>query len=575
MQSEIDLLKTTEFELSEITAAAKLALNSARKQKKKSDKSVEGSSPSLFSILIDIQFKTKSPLKKRGINHLLLNDLNIRQREFELSDLETRLEAKFLEVEDLENRLRSRLPKGRDPDGQRYVSALAEAASISEQYLSPERINEIQASIPIYNELPYPLIYEGGSNISWILLESANSKSKSGRLQVYFSGISELKFSIQCSRRQLPIFRGFYEDKTENKNRFRREEIPFSEGLNRFRSAQIIWKPDSNFQFRKKRGEITSFPWEVNRLHFHCSVNRVTLSAEGTEQLRQAKLKKLTTKDEKSLIPRKRTELERLRNAEPPPRPSVPIHIRDPNIVIGVCFSPDEPVIVVPIDLEIEAALYALNTKALLNQEKKTIWRNGKKETVSDSGELQLHSNGGKLSSRKPGQWFVQKPYDLVTRLNTLTEQEAKLRKREQSKGKYENSESLSNLSLYVCRLIAARLVELSLKLNVSRVILPDLEGIRDWVQAIISAKAAKAFPDSKKQQKQFLQQFRVKYHRWNYRKLCQEIESCARKSGLQVTYARQPNLHEISEQVSAFSRDEEFYTFKVAAEKMALPQEL
>ena len=42
----------------------------------------------------------------------------------------------------------------------------------------------------------------------------------------------------------------------------------------------------------KKRGEITSFPWEVNRLHFHCSVNRVTLSAEGTEQLRQAKLKK-------------------------------------------------------------------------------------------------------------------------------------------------------------------------------------------------------------------------------------------------------------------------------------------
>lgn len=574
LQSEIKLIQTTDFEIDRVVKAAKTALGIAKKRKDEASKEDQATSKTLFSVLMNMHFETKSDLRKRGINHLLLNDLNIRHEEIRIANLKKRLRIKYIEIENLEKQLRSRLPKGRDPEGQRYVVALHEACALPQIPLEEKAFYEGQAKLPLYNEMPYPLIFEGATNLSWLL----EKRQKSERLSVYFNGIAGLKFSVQCGRSQLPVFKGFYEDASVNRERVQNNKIPFSQGLNRFRSAQIIWKPDPDYKFKQEHRKLTSEPWQSNRLHMHCAVDRRTLTLEGTKAVRQEKIDKFTQNakdaEEKKKItenPRKLTELYNLEHAELPPRPSIQPYIGNSELAVSLCFSPDEPVTIVLVNLRQKTVLKTLTTKALLNQNAKQIFRGGKQETLLEDGKDRHHENGGKFRVRAPGKLVKYKPYSLVLRLNHMAGQSSKRRASEQSQHKYRRSDSVSNLSQYVCRLIASKISEFSIRSQACTVIVPDLEGIREWIEAFVRDIAIRKFPDSKKQQKRFRQEYRAKYHRWSYGELAADIERCAVKSGLVTIGKRQPTLQAVNKYFEMDLVEQDLEYFKHAALMMAL----
>jgi hypothetical protein len=189
------------------------------------------------------------------------------------------------------------------------------------------------AKVP--NPLPYPVIFGSTGDIYWSSFERKergidsnnqqnsearkveNKKRKrppkrrreklktrsNQRIVVSFKGFGEKIFKVQCDRRQLPAFRQFLAD-WETLQRQKKEE-KFSLGLFALRSAYLIWKPDEQQLYKHKKPKPGSSepaqsdkqteeppPWKTHRLYLHCVVDPRLLTAEGTEEVRQEKIKK-------------------------------------------------------------------------------------------------------------------------------------------------------------------------------------------------------------------------------------------------------------------------------------------
>lgn len=604
VESEFVLSATTDFNLDEIRAKAHTIREEALQEVNR-----QGNKPkNLMGILLKRHEKTtKDSLSRRAINHLLINNLQVSEEDQNLNELSERLDKKKVEIKRLEEQLSSRLPKGRDPTGQRYLQILSHISSLPDLRDDPQKLEAkldrltIQQQLPLFNELPYPILFYSSGDLYWSVQpqdtshpstpdngihpelpkskkhQKQHGKRPTERICVKFKGVESKEakpntgqskkakdhtFKIQCDRRQLPLFRRFlidyqtYDDLPE--------EERFSEGLFTLRSACLIWRKDeSRHRSKKKIGtdqpEDQLKPWNTHRLYLHCTGDRRLLTAEGTQQVRaenkEAIIKELKgkdkleqteldelglTKNQISYVKRKCSTLNRLEYNSPPPRPNTIPYEGQPDITVGVSFSRHQPVAIAVVDVNKQEVLECQSTKELLNRGKaQYIWRNGLKEPVLKDGIEQRHPNGGKLyiRKRKQVQW---KPYRLVEQLHRRHQQNARRRAKQQQQNRYQEDSSDSNLGLYVDRLIAAEIVELALQRKAGTIAIPQLKGIRESVESDIRAQAERLFPNEKERQKEYGSHYRASFHRWSYARLSQCIRECAIKEGIAVVERKQ-----------------------------------
>lgn len=603
VESEVELSQITDFKPDEVCAKAgeirEEALQRLNRQGSKHK--------SLMGVLLDMHGnRAQAPLNRRAINHLLIDELQVTDEEQNLDELSKRLDKKRLEIRRLEEQLTSRLPKGRDPTGQRYLQMLCHITALPELSDDPEKLEaELdrwiqQQQLPLGQELPYPIRFDSSSDLYWLLQSQDTSnpsetdnqihqespksekpqkkhrQQSKERIHVQFKGTKDYTFKIQCDRRQLPVFRQFLIDYQTYKQLPEAER--FSEGLFALRSAQLIWRKDdtrhgSNNNKAINKQEDRLKPWNTHRLYLHCTVGRPLLTAEGTEQVREEKkrevIKKLKGQDQLeesqlqelgltnnqiSDVKRKCSTLNRLNNNSPPPRPNTKPYEGQPHIVIGVSFSRHKPVSIAVVDVENEEVLECQSAKELLNRgEAQYICRHGKKEPLIADGTERQHPNGGKLYIRKRKR--VQgKPYRLVQQLHQRHQHNSRQKVQQQQQNRYREDKSHSNLGVYVDRLIASRIVELALRRKAGTIVIPQLKGIRESVESDIRAQAERQFPNDKERQKEYAKHYRASFHRWSYQRLSEFIKECATRQGMAVIVRKQPSQGDMEQKAIAIA---------------------
>lgn len=617
VESEFELSATTDFSPDKIRAKAHTILNQAIKElNRRSRKPKE-----LMEILLKRHDKAvKDFLSRRAINHLLINNLQVSEQDQNLHELSSRLDKKRVEIKRLSEQLSSRLPQGRDPTGQRYLQILGHISTLPELEDDPQKLEAeldrlpIQQQLPLYKELPYPILFDSSGDLYWsvqsekesnpsspengIHSESPKSKKRhkkprkrpTERICVQFKGkefnkakpkkdksegAKDYTFKIQCDRRQLPLFQRFLIDYHSYKKLPAKKR--FSEGLFTLRSACLMWRKDESRHNGKKNiganQQNQLEPWNTHRLYLHCNVDRQLLTAEGTEQVRaqkkQAIIQQLKgkekleqkeldelglTKNQISSIKRKCSTLNRLENHSPPPRPNSVPYQGQPGITVGVSFSRHQPVAIAVVDVNKQEVLECQSAKELLNRGKaQYIWRNGSKEPVLKDGIEQRHPNGGKLYVRK-GKRVQWKPYRLVEQLHRRHQQNARRRAKQQQQNRYREDSSDSNLGLYVDRLIAAEIVELALQRKAGTIAIPQLKGIRESVESDIRAQAERLFPNQKERQKKYALHYRASFHSWSYARLSECIRECAQREGIAVVERIQSSSGDLEQKAIAIA---------------------
>jgi IS605 OrfB family transposase len=473
----------------------------------------------------------------------------------------------------------------------------------------------IQQQLPLYKELPYPILFHSSGDLYWSVQseDTSNSsdpengihpelpKSKkrhkkprhqpTKRICVQFKGkefqeakpnkdksevVKDYIFKIQCDRRQLPVFRRFLTDYQTYKKLPERKR--FSERLFTLRSACLIWRKDeSRHRSKKKVGtdqqQDQLEPWNTHRLYLHCNVDRRLLTAQGTEQVRaekkQAIIKELKgkekleqkeldelglTKNQISSIKRKCSTLNRLENHSLPPRPNSVPYQGQPDISVGVSFSRHQPVAIAVVDVNKQEVLERQSAKELLNRGKaQYLRRNGLKESLTRDGTERRHPNGGKLLIRK-GKRVRWKPYRLVEQLHRRHQHHSQQRAKQQQQNRYREDSSDSNLGLYVDRLIASRIVKLALQRKAGTIVIPQLKGIRESVESDIRAQAERKFPNEKERQKEYAKHYRASFHSWSYARLSECIKECGAREGIAVVERKQSSQGDLEQKAIAIA---------------------
>ncbi|HEY9669955.1 MAG TPA: type V CRISPR-associated protein Cas12k [Waterburya sp.] len=615
VESEFVLSVTTDFNPGEIRTKAHAIREEAVQELEQ-----QGSKPkNLMGILLKRHDQTgKDSLSRRAINHLLINNLQVSEQDQNLNELSERLDKTQVEIKRLEEQLKSRLPKGRDPTGHQYLQILGHISTLPEFSDDSQKLEADldgltkQQQLPLYNELPYPILFYSSGDLYWSV-QSQNTSHPSGpengshselpksqkqhgqrsteRICVKFKGVEskeakpkksqserakDYSFKIQCDRRQLPLFRRFLID-YQTYTQLPTEER-FSERLFALRSACLIWRKDESRHRSKKnigadQAEDQLEHWNTHRLYLHCNVDRRLLTAEGTEQVRaekkQAILKELKGKEklkETELhqlgltqpqiisIKRKCSTLNRLENNSPPPRPNTVPYEGQPDISVGVSFSRHEPIAIAVVDVHKQEVLECQSAKELLNRGKaQYIWRNGSKEPVLRDGTERQHPNGGKLYIRK-GKHVQWKPYRLVEQLHRRHQHHSRQRVKQQQQNRYQQSDSDSNVGLYVDRLIASRIVNLALQRKAGTIVIPQLKGIRESVESDIRAQAERKFPNEKERQKEYAKHYRASFHSWSYARLAKCIKECGAREGIAVVERKQSSQGDLEQKAIAIA---------------------
>lgn len=444
----------------------------------------------------------------------------------------------------------------------------------------------------IPNLLPYPVIFGSASDVYWssfertqkeVVFSSEQSsetqnvkiktrkrpskrrrkqlKTRSNeRISVRFKGFGERIFKIECDRRKLPIFKQFLIDWQTLMDQS--DEEKFSLGLFALRSAYLTWKPDEQELYKHKKskhkfnesehisGETEqASPWQTHRLYLHCVIDLKLLTAEGTEEVRQEKIKKteeaidkaekeereleeklnherLSANERKDLeskliskrkkISSSNTSLIRLRRSTPP-RPSRASYSGNSDRVMAIAFCVHDLAGAVIFDSSSQQTLAECTLESLLVQE----------------------VNQPKLNQSVKNLRLEQ--YNLVERLRNGRKQRPVQRREEQKLDKYFEGHSESNLGQYLERLVAARAIETAKQWNVGIIIIPTFEGIRESIESAIWAKAKKLFPNQKELQREYGKEARKLNNGWSFNRFSECIRDCALKGGISVQTHQQP----------------------------------
>jgi len=298
VESEFEFSAITDFKPDEVCAkAGEIREEAIQRLNRQGSKN-----KSLMGVLLDMHGNTAEAfLNRRAINHLLLNELQVTDKEQNLDELSKRLDKKRVEIRRLEEQLTSRVPKGRDPTGQQYLQRLCHITALPEWSDDLEKLEaeldrwRQQQQLPLGKELPYPIRFDSSSDLYWLLKSQETSnpseienqihqelpksekpqkkhrQQSKERIYVQFKGTKDYTFKIQCDRRQLPLFQQFLIDYQTYKQLPEAER--FSEGLFALRSAQLIWRKDdtrhgsNNKAINKQDDQLK--PWNTHRLYLH------------------------------------------------------------------------------------------------------------------------------------------------------------------------------------------------------------------------------------------------------------------------------------------------------------------
>ncbi|MGL5943363.1 MAG: type V CRISPR-associated protein Cas12k [Waterburya sp.] len=492
LKSDTELLKECECSLDILRKRAKEILTkveaASAKSKKKSDKQNTPKKSSLLFALYD-ETEEEDILTRSVICYLLKNGSKLPQpdKPEDGKKFAQRRRKAAIRIKRLQEQIEGSRPHGRDLTGEQWLETLIAAAT---QVPEDEREARTWQDILLTKRksLPFPITIETIEDLKW----HTNEK---GRLCVRFIGLSKHTFQIYCDRRQLHWFQRFLEDQTIKKE----GKDMHSSGLFTLRSAQLAWKQD------KERGE----PWNANRLVLYCTVDTRFWSAEGTQQARQEKeaklLKTLEIMKEKgelsptqqAFVQKKLSTLAKFHNSFP--RPSRKLYQGKPKIILGVSMGLDKPATVAIVDGETGDTIVFRSIKQLLG-----------------------------------------KDYRLLNRQRQQKQALSHLRHKAQKRSD-DNQKGESNLGEYVDRLIAKSIVELAQQYQVSAIIVPKIEDMREIVQSEIKAKAEAKIPGYEEGQKKYAKQYRINIHNWSYGRLIENITTQASKLGIAITEIKQP----------------------------------
>jgi hypothetical protein len=316
----------------------------------------------LFKALMDAYKKTTDPLERCALAYLLKNGCQVSELEEDPEEFATRRRATEIEIERLKKQLKSRIPKGRDLTGEKWLEALETAIHKIPQ--DEDEAKALQAALMRKSpSVPFPINYASSTDLTWF-------KNEKGRICVQFNGLAKYPFEIYCNRRQLHWFERFLEDwqiHHDNKEQY-------STALFTLCSARLVWLEG------KGKGE----PWNVHRLILHCSVDTRAWTAEGTELLRSEKIaaadKVLNNQEQKGNLNEKQQEhlrrvysnRERLNNPFPS-RPSKPLYQGQPSILVGVCVGLEKLATVAVVEAKEGKVLTSRSAEQLLSDNDKLL----------------------------------------------------------------------------------------------------------------------------------------------------------------------------------------------------------
>jgi hypothetical protein len=256
------------------------------KSKKRKKPQASNSNRSVSKTLFEAYDNTEDILTKSAICYLLKNGCKISDKEEDPEKFAIRRRKTEIKISRLTEQLASRLPKGRDLTGEKWLQTLITATSTA-----PE--NEDQARswqdrlLTKSKSIPFPVAYETNEDLTWSKKEKEENKknpskyrkggrkNQEGRLCVQFNGLGEHIFEIYCDQRQFEWLQRFYKDQQIKKE----SKDQHSSALFTLRSARIVWQEGYG------KGE----PWNIHRLVLHCTLETRLWTAEGTEQVRQEK----------------------------------------------------------------------------------------------------------------------------------------------------------------------------------------------------------------------------------------------------------------------------------------------
>ncbi|MBD2000841.1 hypothetical protein H6G00_30275 [Leptolyngbya sp. FACHB-541] len=526
---------------------------------------------------------SEDALTRRAIAHLVRNHSQVNEEE-DLDKIPLKIEKTRIEIKRLDQQLKSQLPKGRDPFGAQYQKNLEFATELPSNLSTSEEngsefikwnVEEDQrqaAVMRLPKSLPYPINFGSNTDLRWFqetqerkTLKGKRTNKPRNQIIVRFQGLKEHSFKILCDRRQLPYFHQFMTDwKTykELDKIGKTDSEKCSASLFLLRSARLIWREDNRVppkSLRKKKkkqknntvvvsgkdvgtsSEVRKTePWNTHRLYLQCSIDTRLLTAEGTEEVRQEEIdqitkqlegdsgdsrKKKTVTDKQELSAgqvadrkRKSSTLTRLNNKSAFSRPGKKSYQGQSNILVGVSFSRHKPATVVVWDAKENRVLETQTVRQLLTDQN--------------------------VKVKKGNQSIVQlrfQKYRLIARRRRLLRDKSLRCSQEQSQGVYQQSESGTNLGLYLDRLLAARIVELATKWKAGSIVIPKIENIRESIESEIRARAEKKFPGLKEAQDKYAKQFRISFHQWSYGRLATAICCRAERDGILIETAWQP----------------------------------
>jgi IS605 OrfB family transposase len=441
----------------------------------------------LFHKLFGIYEKTEDFVTRCALAYLLKHDCQVSYLEEDPDEFTRKRRKKEIEIERLKEQQKSRIPKGRDLTGQKWLEALEIAT-----HNVPKNEDEAKAwqaaLLRKSSSVPFPIAYETNEDMTWC-------KNPQGRICVRFNGLSEHTFEVWCDQRQLHWFQRFLEDQDTKRN----SKDQHSSSLFTLRSGRISW------QERQGKGS----KWNVHRLILHCAVDTRLWTAQGTQQVKSQKateIAKIITKTkekgelndkQQAFLKRKESTLARIET--PFSRPSKPLYQGQPSILVGVSLGLEKPATVAVVDTAKGKVLTYRSVKQLLGENYKLLNRQRQQQ-------------------------------------QSLSHERHKAQKEDAS-----NQFGESQLGHYVDRLLAKAIVEVAKTYQAGSIVLPKLGDMREIIHSEVQVRAEQKFPGFKDGQQKYAKQYRECVHRWSYGRLIECIQSKAAQSGIAVEVGQQP----------------------------------
>ena len=366
-----------------------------------------------------------------------------------------------------------------------------------------ERIEKkLEGKTPgIRNSPLYPIIFYSSGDLRWSLIKREDPKTKDVKQRIFvtFQGMGRNRiFEICCGRHQLPIFQTFLEDW----QLYQEHKKEYSLGMALLRSASLVWHK------RKERPskEATSSLMDAYEPYLKVTIDIDNQTAEGAALIREDKLKDVERRvqnykkmaEDGSLTLNQQADLKRLESRAAGlgncfPRPSKPTYEGNVNIGVGISFGRQKVIAAAVVDLKKAKAIVYRTAQQLLGKDGSQIskYRHRQRTNRSKRRKLQMQRQNASITEAGQG--------------------------------------------VHLNRVLAKAVVELAQEYNAGVIVLPKTSGLREIIQSGIEAMAEQKYPKDKLRQRQFLKEYRINVHSWDYFRLRRAIEERAAKVGMPV----------------------------------------